>query len=141
MRHDEIEKVLGAAMQVDDRMDMDKYRIAAWAEIVDKDMPYEFAINALREHYAQETTVLMPAHLNRAWRSVRLQQREKNRTRELTGVQKENLSPESLAQMQELRRRFNSIAAKANPNETQGQKDGGRPASSINDSTASAKPL
>lgn len=136
MRHEEVERVLAGAMQVDDRLTADRFRVAAWVEILDKDMTFEFAINAVREHYANETTVIMPAHLNRAWRQVRLREREKSHTKAITGVQKQTLSAESAAQLDYLKRRFQNIADAANPDKAEEKTDRGRPESSpINSAT------
>jgi hypothetical protein len=122
-------------MQVDDRVTLDDYRVAAWVEILDADMTLDFAIGAVRNHYASETTVLMPAHVNRAWRQVRLREKEKSRTKAITGVQKQALSAESAAQLDYLKRRFLSIANSANPDKAEEKTDRSRPENSTLNST------
>lgn len=119
MNQDEVEQILVAAMQVDDRISVDKFRVAAWAEILDKDMPYAFGIQTIKDHYGSETTVVMPAHLNRAWRSLRRERKEIEKTKQLTSHNRANISPETQLQLDELRKRLAIVALKTHPDKAQ----------------------
>lgn len=103
MNYQEIEQLLGAAMQIDDRITPDKFRIAGWVEILDSDMTHEFAMTALKAHYAEETNVIMPAHLNRKWRMMSRREREREKTRELSASVKVDRSPEVELLIEELK--------------------------------------
>lgn len=119
--------MLGAAMQVDYRITLDQYRVAAWVEILDSDMTLEHAIKAIRDHYANETTVVMPAHVNRAWRALKSRQKELRHTKQITGVPKAKPSADTMRQLDDLRARFAALATKAHPDKAEAEADGGRP--------------
>lgn len=123
MNYQQTERLLGAITQVDDRLSLDKFRVAAWVEILDQDMPYEFAIQAIKDHYGSETTVIMPAHINRAWRNLRREQKEIEKTKELTNHNRAKISPETQLQLEELRKRLALVANKTHLNQTQTQGD------------------
>jgi hypothetical protein len=114
-------------MQVDDRVTLDDYRVAAWVEILDADMTLDFAIGAVRNHYASETAVLMPAHVNRAWRAVKSREKELRHTRQITGAPKAIPSADTMRQLDDLRARFAALADKAHPDKAQDKEHGGRP--------------
>lgn len=48
-----------------------KARAVAWSAALDQDMPVEWARTQVTRHYAEKTTVLMPADMNTAWRVQR----------------------------------------------------------------------
>ncbi len=48
-----------------------KARAVAWSAALDTDMPVEWARQQVTRHYAERTTVLMPADINTAWRVER----------------------------------------------------------------------
>lgn len=52
-------------------------RSIGWSKALDHDMNLEFAIEAIIDHYANETNSLMPAHINRAWRAHRKAEAER----------------------------------------------------------------
>lgn len=77
--------VLAVAALVDPRVgaasDADKVgKAAVWAAALDHDMPADWARNFVPRHYAELTTVIMPADLNHAWRQELRKRREAERT-------------------------------------------------------------
>lgn len=56
-------------------------RAVAWAQALHPAMPTEWAQQAVTRHYAEQTTVLMPAHLNHAWRAHRRAKAERDASR------------------------------------------------------------
>ena len=80
MNKQEIQKVFVIASAIDSRMspvDADTYelKVAGWDLALDDSMPFEFARQAVGNHYAHSSDAVMPAHLNQQWakESKRLQ--------------------------------------------------------------------
>jgi len=46
-------------------------RALAWSQALRGDMPVDWAQQAVVRHYSDQTTPVMPAHLNTAWRTHR----------------------------------------------------------------------
>lgn len=123
MNYQETERLLGAIMQVDDRITVDKFRVAAWQEILDEDITYDFAIKVVKDHYGAETKAMMPAHVNQAWRSIRKAEREREKTRALSGSVRVDRSPEVELEIEELKRKLLNVGTKTQPYKAQGQTD------------------
>lgn len=105
MNNQEVAKVLTIIASVDDRFDPDTARLGAWANILDSDMTYSFAVEAVTKHYANGTKTIMPADLNIPWRNFR---DVEIRKREISLAQetKREISPETKRLIQELKSKF-----------------------------------
>jgi len=69
-------RVLAAAAVFDGRLNPPSRedaaaRAIAWAQALRADMPADWAMRAVVEHYGSQTSAVMPAHLNEKWRAVR----------------------------------------------------------------------
>lgn len=117
--------MLGAIMQVDDRITVDQFRVAAWVEILDSDITYDFAIEEVKSHYGQDTVMMMPAHINKAWRGLRKKERERETMRVLTASVKVDRSPEVELEIQELKRKLSRLGTVPQTYTPQGQNYGG----------------
>jgi hypothetical protein len=53
-------------------------RAVGWSKALDAAMPFEFAVDAIIHHYANQIVGLMPAHLNLEWRQHRKAEAERN---------------------------------------------------------------
>lgn len=76
MTPEQAAKVLAVAATYDQRLTPPTRedalaRSLAWAQALRPDMSPEWAQQAVVAHYAEHTTVLMPAHLNSSWKSYR----------------------------------------------------------------------
>lgn len=74
-------KVLAVAATFDPRLrppspEDARARATAWASVLHERMTVEWAVRAVGAHYASETTMLMPAHLNAQHRLHRDRERE-----------------------------------------------------------------
>lgn len=58
-------------------------KVDAWAEVLDSDMPYEAALKTVHSHYADEATSVMPADLNKKWRSEKKRAKEREQSERL----------------------------------------------------------
>lgn len=87
MTPQEVAALLTAAAAVDDRIDPDAARVQAWHAILLPDCPFEFARDALVEHYRERRDCLMPADVNVRWvveRKARAEQaRQEQQRREI----------------------------------------------------------
>lgn len=102
MSPQDVAKLLTAIAAVDDRLDPDEARVTAWANILDSDMTYEFAIGLVKKHYGNSTKVMMPADLNLPWRNFRDQQRNIAEI-EMAHDRKREISPETRKLIESLR--------------------------------------
>lgn len=84
--------LLAAGSLLDARLgggsDADKIgKALAWSVALDDDIPAEWARIAVAKHYAETTTTVMPADLNKAWRdhckAVKAREREQRTRLEL----------------------------------------------------------
>lgn len=82
-------------------------RAVAWAEALHSEMPPEWAVREVIRHYAEQTGVLMPAHLNTAWRLHRRAEAERKAARAAIDV------PPGVPMPDEVRSLWQQIAAKA----------------------------
>lgn len=71
MTPQEVALLLTAAASVDDRIDPDEARVAAWSAMLLPDMPFVDAREFLVAHYRDRRDIVMPADLNTRWRSRR----------------------------------------------------------------------
>lgn len=74
MNKDEISKLLVIAMGIDSRMNVSDQnlfiaRVEGWKLALRENMTFEFAKQAIGNHYANSTDSVMPAHLNAQWKS------------------------------------------------------------------------
>jgi len=69
MTPQEAAKVLAKAAAYDNRQPNEAAPIA-WAEALDQDLPLPDALRIVGEHYSNEHTWIMPAHINRRWRTL-----------------------------------------------------------------------
>lgn len=69
MNRTEAAKVLAKAAAYDNRQP-DQAAALAWAEALDQDMPLQDALRIVGEHYSDERAWIMPADINRRWRSL-----------------------------------------------------------------------
>lgn len=65
----EAAKVLAKAAAYDNRQATQAAALA-WAEALDQDMPLQDALRIVGEHYRDERNWVMPADINRRWRSL-----------------------------------------------------------------------
>jgi hypothetical protein len=82
-------------------------RAVAWSKALDAPMPVEFAIDAIITHYANETQSIMPAHLNRIWRTHRRADAERAATARIIDA------PEGIPMPAEIRRQLDQILGRA----------------------------
>jgi len=73
--------VLAVAVTLDNRLkppsrEDAQARATAWSETLDSDLTPSVAQKIVIDHYRETTDSLMPAHVNRAWRSLRKQQKQ-----------------------------------------------------------------
>ena len=61
-------------------------RALAWSEALAKNMTVDDAIRAVIRHYASQTTAIMPAHVNAAWRDRCRAEREEKERASITAV-------------------------------------------------------
>ena len=101
MRESDIALLLGFAAQFDGRIQVDRLKIGAWALSLGAHVPYEFAKEAIAKHYGESKEMIMPQHLNIAWKSYNREQYELTRSQsarlELEQVQATKASPEFVA--------------------------------------------
>jgi hypothetical protein len=69
MKTTELAKLLTVAKATDSRIEATEFTVAAWSEILDPDLPYDFARIILARHYAESKWPLMPADIVSAWRT------------------------------------------------------------------------
>lgn len=69
MNTTEAAQVLAKAAAYDNRQP-DQAAALAWAEALDRDMPLTDALRIVGEHYRDERAWVMPADINRRWRSL-----------------------------------------------------------------------
>lgn len=69
MNPQEAAKVLAKAAAYDNRQATQAAALA-WAEALDRDMPLADALRIVGEHYRDERSWVMPADINRRWRSL-----------------------------------------------------------------------
>lgn len=69
MNTTEAAQVLAKAAAYDNRQP-DQAAALAWAEALDRDMPLQDALRIVGEHYRDERAWVMPADINRRWRSL-----------------------------------------------------------------------
>ena len=69
MNPTEAAKVLAKAAAYDNRQATQAAALA-WAEALDRDMPVQDALRIVGEHYREERAWVMPADINRRWRSL-----------------------------------------------------------------------
>ena len=80
MTPQEASKVLAKAAAYDNRQP-DQAAALAWSEALDRDLPLQDALRIVSEHYQDERTWIMPADINRRWRTLgktRLANAERN---------------------------------------------------------------
>lgn len=76
MSPDECARILAIAGTYDSRLTPPsradaQARSVAWSKALHETMPVDWAADAVVDHYANQTSQLMPAHLNQAWKSSR----------------------------------------------------------------------
>lgn len=69
MNPTEAAKVLAKAAAYDNRQATQAAALA-WAEALDQDLPLTEALRIVGEHYREERTWVMPADINRRWRTL-----------------------------------------------------------------------
>lgn len=69
MTPQEAAKVLAKASAYDNRQPNEAAPIA-WSEALDRDLPLQEALRIVSEHYQNERTWIMPADINRRWRTL-----------------------------------------------------------------------
>lgn len=69
MTPQEAAKVLAKASAYDNRQPNEAAPLA-WAEALDRDLPLADALRIVSEHYQDERTWIMPADVNRRWRTL-----------------------------------------------------------------------
>lgn len=69
MTPQEAAKVLAKAAAYDNRQPNEAAALA-WAEALDRDLPLADALRIVGEHYRDERTWIMPADINRRWRTL-----------------------------------------------------------------------
>lgn len=69
MTPQEAAKILAKAAAYDNRQPNEAAPIA-WAEALDQDLPLADALRIVGEHYQDERTWIMPADINRRWRTL-----------------------------------------------------------------------
>ena len=69
MTPQEAAKVLGKASAYDNRQPNEAAALA-WSEALDRDLPLPDALRLVSEHYQDERTWIMPADINRRWRTL-----------------------------------------------------------------------
>lgn len=69
MNAQEAAKVLAKAAAYDNRQATQAAALA-WAEALDQDMPLQDALRLVGEHYRDERNWVMPADINRRWRTL-----------------------------------------------------------------------
>lgn len=69
MTPQEAAKVLAKASAYDNRQPNEVAPIA-WSEALDRDLPLQEALRIVSEHYQDERTWIMPADINRRWRTL-----------------------------------------------------------------------
>ena len=69
MTPQEASKVLAKAAAYDNRQP-DQSAALAWSEALDRDLPLPDALRIVSEHYRDERTWIMPADINRRWRTL-----------------------------------------------------------------------
>ena len=69
MTPQEAAKVLAKAAAYDNRQPNEAAALA-WAEALNQDMPLADALRIVSEHYRDERAWIMPADINRRWRSL-----------------------------------------------------------------------
>jgi hypothetical protein len=86
MNKAEVGKVLAVAMSIDARMgaaDESAFRakVEGWSLALTESITFEFARDAVGEHYRSATETLMPANLNQMWRNHRNREHDQNNVR------------------------------------------------------------
>lgn len=69
MTPQEASKVLAKAAAYDNRQP-DQAAALAWSEALDRDLPLPDALRIVSEHYQDERAWIMPADINRRWRTL-----------------------------------------------------------------------
>lgn len=86
-------------------------RAKAWAATLDDDMPVAFGRDAVTGHYAESDRGIMPADVNRAWRTYRREKASSDRQgREMHAI----MSAEAMAvpMPEEVRRKLQEVLNK-----------------------------
>jgi len=89
---------------VDDRISVDEARVYAWELILDDDLTFEFAVEALKRHYSVSTERIMPSHLNVPWRAHKRTESEKQASLERSAQEGVPPTPEFKEALAKLRR-------------------------------------
>lgn len=69
MTPQEASRVLAKAAAYDNRQP-DQAAALAWSEALDRDLPLQDALRIVAEHYSDERAWIMPADINRRWRTL-----------------------------------------------------------------------
>jgi len=101
MNKAEIGKVLAIAVSIDARLGAAdeagfRAKVEGWSLALNKAMDFEFARDAVGNHYKSATDTVMPAHLNAMWTSHRSRQHEIDNVRSIGSSIKSQGMPESV---------------------------------------------
>jgi hypothetical protein len=101
MNKADVGKVLAVAMAIDARLgaaDESAFRakVEGWSLALSETMDFEFARDAVGNHYKSATETLMPAHLNAMWTSHRLRQHEIDNVRAIGSSPKSQGMPDDV---------------------------------------------
>lgn len=71
MKRSDLARLLTMVKAIDDRISVDEARVYAWELVLDDDLTFEYAVEALKRHYSVSTERIMPSHLNVPWRAYK----------------------------------------------------------------------
>lgn len=80
MMQRDVAMLLALANAHDQRQSIDDVKVQAWWSIFQqeaRDMPVDFAREAINRHYALMTDMLMPAHIITSWRNYKARRRDR----------------------------------------------------------------
>ena len=101
MKESDIALLLGFAAQFDGRIQVDRLKVGAWSLSLGAHVPYEFAKQAIAKHYGESKEMVMPHHINSAWKQYNKEKYERTRSEgarlELEQASQAKASPEFVA--------------------------------------------
>lgn len=105
----DIALLIGFVGFYDLRVQVDEFKVRAWAESLDSDIPLDVAKKIVSAHYANHDSAINPSHINREWRHRIASERERERGRlmslEIARAEQTKASPEVVEKyLSEIRR-------------------------------------
>ena len=88
---------------LDGRFQVDELKVEAWYETLDDDLPFQIAKTIVINHYGDTADYITPSHLNKTWRTMRVNETARAIGQAITEKQRraeqEKASPERVEEI------------------------------------------